>query len=442
MQHNICKCSNLLLLTTYICLALQLQAALAQKDEHITSLQEALAAKGDEVSTSKAAAMEPYALYMLVYVTAEAACGVLVVHAVSWLLYAAVEALLLCIYKHLPTINCRCHMRLVTWRWPFLLRLLCFHVQVQQLASQRLVLLTNMSSLFKTAQAEIKRHTTQLQATRLELVQLKAQLARAQRQPAGQAKAPKQQQQQQQQLPPPPKQQQQQSSHAMHDITASCLNQQPSLVLLQGQKQDKHNNSCSPQQQQQDRRQQQQQQRHRCQNQQRQVQQQQPGGHADRTTTGSCKRCRSSSPVRRPDGAEAATRHKQQKQHAGADAAAGSDSSRPSSNKCDDRTTNGHDKSRQGNCHSRPGSNISISAGRSGKSSRAGGGSGSSTGYNNAHGSGGGSGRSRSRLPHRDGGRGGSSRPAAAAASGGGGGGYMPAHSAGSHDRQQDRRRH
>jgi hypothetical protein len=39
-------------LTSCCCLLLQLQAALGQRDKHITSLQEALAAKSDEVSSS------------------------------------------------------------------------------------------------------------------------------------------------------------------------------------------------------------------------------------------------------------------------------------------------------------------------------------------------------------------------------------------------------
>eukprot|EP00775_Hariotina_reticulata_P003849 gene3849-4106_t len=44
--------------------------------------------------------------------------------------------------------------------------------QVKQLSAERLVLLTNISSLFKTAQAEIKRHSTELQNARLELCKL------------------------------------------------------------------------------------------------------------------------------------------------------------------------------------------------------------------------------------------------------------------------------
>jgi hypothetical protein len=39
-------------LTSCCCLLLQLQAALGQRDKHITSLQEALAAKSDEVSSN------------------------------------------------------------------------------------------------------------------------------------------------------------------------------------------------------------------------------------------------------------------------------------------------------------------------------------------------------------------------------------------------------
>ena len=47
-------------------------------------------------------------------------------------------------------------------------------LQVQQLKAERLILLTNMSSLFKTAQAEVKRHMAALQAVRRELWELKA----------------------------------------------------------------------------------------------------------------------------------------------------------------------------------------------------------------------------------------------------------------------------